>query len=349
MVENYLLFSLLSAAACGVIAIIAEWLQSRRTESVARLVFGPDQRPVWWTRYASIARVLSLSGIVWGLVIFLIVPPSAAEIQPDPEASKHVLICLDSSPSMFLEDAGPQFSDSKGAEQRMVRAGNVMQSILARLDGEKTRVTVFGVYTKAVPIIEETFDKAVVQNLFDGLPVFAAFEQGPTQLTSSISDAIEYARRWPDSSTLLLVVSDGDSTDRTPIRAIPKAIADTLVVGVGSTKSATTIAGHSSKQDADSLRNLASQLRGTYFDANLKHLPSRLLDRLSVVQPRVVDDMGIREVALVVVVFGSIILSLLLPALTIGGIPEHQRLDRSSDKFGQSSRLDTSVAGGVNE
>lgn len=314
----------LAAMVCIAIVATAEWYQVRRTRRVAKLAFGPAGRPAIWARAVPPIRIATMGMVAWGFGVLICQPPRVAEVEPAPEASKHVLVCLDSSPSMFLEDAGTRQSDSGEYQQRMVRGGEVMQAVLDRLDAENTRITVFGVYTKAVPIIEETFDKAVVQNLFDGLPVFSAFKPGPTELSSSISDAIEYARRWPDGSALLLVVSDGDSTDKTPIRAVPKAIADTVVIGLGQTGQATTIAGHPSRQDADSLRSLADQLHGIYFDANVRHLPSELMSRLSIIQPRVADGVGLREAAVVAVCFGASLLSILLPALSLFGAPRNQ-------------------------
>ena len=325
MVGSPLITANLTALLCMAIVATAEWQQLRRTRRIAMLAFGPAGRPAAWVRGVPVVRVVTMGLVAWGLTILLLQPPRVAEVEPEPEASKHVLICLDSSPSMFLEDAGVRQPDTDKYQQRMVRGGQVMQGVLDRLDAEKTRVTVFGVYTKAVPIVEQTFDKAVVQNLFDGLPVYSAFEPGPTKLSSSISEAIEYARRWPDGSALLLVVSDGDSTDSTPIRAVPKAIADTLVIGLGQTGQSTSIAGHASRQDANSLRSLARELQGTYFDANTKHLPSDLLNRLSIIQPRVADGIGLRQVAVIAVVIGSVLLSILLPLLSLWGAPPPER------------------------
>lgn len=325
MVGSPLITANLAALICFAVVAIAEWWQLKRTRRIAKLAFGPTGRPAVWAQITPLVRVVCMSMLAWGLAVLLLEPPNFADVEPAPEASKHVLVCLDSSPSMFIKDSGPRPANRSDFQQRLVRGGKVMQKVLDRLDAENTRITVFGVYTKAVPIVEETFDKSVVQNLFDGLPVYSAFSPGPTQLSSSISDAIEYARRWPDDSTLLIVVSDGDSNDTTPIRAIPKAIADTLVIGLGQTSKSTSIAGHASRQDSDSLRSLASQLRGTYFDANTRHLPSELLNDLSVVQPRVADGLGLRDAAVAAVGIGALLLAMLLPALSLWGVrrPDH--------------------------
>lgn len=326
MVGSPLVTASLAALICVAVITMAEYWQLKRNRRVAKLAFGPGGKPAVWARFTPLIRVVSMSMLAWGLTVLIFEPPQFGAIEPAPEASKHVLVCLDSSPSMFIKDSGPRQSNRGEYEQRLVRGGEVMQTILDRLDAENTRITVFGVYTKAVPIVEQTFDKNVVKNLFDGLPIYSAFDPGPTELASSISDAVEYARRWPDGSTLLVIVSDGDSTDTTPIRAVPKAIADTLVIGLGQTGKATSIAGHASRQDADSLRSLASQLRGTYFNANTRHLPSELLNRLSVIQPRVADGLGLREAAVAAVGFGSLLLAMLLPALSLWGAPRQATL-----------------------
>ncbi|TWU45709.1 hypothetical protein Q31b_08850 [Novipirellula aureliae] len=325
MVDNPLTTAAVAALVVVAVVSMAEWLQLRRIERVARLAFGPTRRPAAWARVVPLLRVLSMGMMAWGSMILLLLPSSFADLEPAPEASKHVLVCLDSSPSMFLKDAGVRKIDSNQQQQRIVRGGEVMQAVLDRLDAENTRITVFGVYTRAVPIVEQTFDKAVVQNLFDGLPVFSAFEPGPTQLSTSIAEAIDYARQWPAGSTLLVVLSDGDSTDKTPIRAIPPSISDCLVIGLGQTAQAITIAGHPSRQDSQSLRELASQLRGTYFDANTRHLPSELLSRLSIIQPRVSDRVGLREAAVVAFCFGALLLAMLLPALSLWGLSKSSR------------------------
>lgn len=329
MVDQPVYFASAIALVVLLLGGFAERMHAKRVGRIAYLLYGETEKGSAFARFSPLLRCVAMAGCIWGLVILLLVPAEVAEIEPDPDASKHLLICLDASPSMFLEDSGPKLPGEENAQQRIVRAGDVMRAILDRIDAEKTRVTVFGVYTRAVPILEETFDKSVVDNLFDGLPIFAAFEQGETKLSSSVSDAVEYARRWPAGSTLLLIVSDGDSNDTTPIRAVPKSIAETLVIGVGKTNSATTIAGHASKQDAASLRRLASELRGTYFDANQMHLPTSILDRLAVVQPRVGNRVQLRDAALIIFSCGAVVLAALVPLLSLLGTPR-QHTDLNS-------------------
>ena len=293
---------------------IAEWLHQRRVQRVAYLAFGEEGRPRRWVYAVPVIRMLSVALAVWGMAVLLFLEPSAVDKEPTSEASKHLLVCLDASPSMFVEDAGPD-----GKTKRAIWAGEVIQAILDRLDTETTRVTVFAVYTKSIPVIEDTFDMNVVRNLLDGLPLYAAFESGSTKLSTGINDALTYAKQWkPDSSTLL-IVSDGDSDERPQIRSIPSSIADTIIVGVGDPVRPTMISGHRSTQDVASLKSLASKMKGFYHQGNNKHLPSNILKKLTMIRPRIGEGMGLREWAVLCIGIGGSILAMLGPALLLFG------------------------------
>jgi len=320
---------LLSAVAAGSLAAAGEWLHARRVRRVSVLAFGRAGRAARWAAAVPTLRVCGMALAAWGLAVLLMMQPGPVEVEPAAEASKHLLVCLDSSPSMFVRDAGP---DPLERVSRMVRAGHVLQAILDRLDARETRVTVFALYTDALPVVEETYDKDVVQHLFDGLPMYMAFEAGPTELVPGVAKALEYARRWPKQSALLVVVSDGDISGGARIRAIPQAIADSIVIGVGDPRRSTRVAGHASKQDTASLRALAGQLRGLYHEGNRRHLPSRALAQLRVIKPRLEDAIGLRDAAVGALSVGSAILGVLGPLLAAFGTgPDHPRRKRSEN------------------
>lgn len=314
MVTAVALFACLAAFGSALVIGAAEGLHSKRIARVAYLAFGASGRPRTWVALAPAVRILACAALVWGLVVLYLLEPTAIETEPTQEASKHLLVCLDASPSMFVEDSGPD-----GKTKRAVWAGAVIQAILDRLDTETTRVTVFAVYTKSIPVIEDTFDMNVVRNLLDGLPLYAAFEAGPTRLSTGVNDALTYARRWKAKSATLLIISDGDSEEKVQVRTIPPSIADTIVVGVGDPVRPTMIAGHRSTQDAQSLKLLASKLKGVFHQGNNKHLPSAIVDQLTMIRPRIGDGIGLRELALVCVGLGGGWLCLLGPALILLG------------------------------
>ena len=314
MVNEPALLALLMAIVAGVATAVAEWLHWQRSTRVARLAFGLRGRGRYWVVVTPFVRTLGVAALAWGLVVLWQTAPAAIDKEPTQEASKHLLVCLDASPSMFVEDAGPD-----GKTSRTVWAGQVVQAILDRLDTETTRVTVFAVYTKSIPVIEDTFDMNVVRNLLDGLPLYAAFNSGPTKLSTGVNDALIYARQWKPKSATLLIISDGDSEESVNIRGIPPSIADTIVVGVGDPVRPTMISGHRSTQDTQSLKLLATKLKGLYHQGNNKHLPSQVLDQLTMIRPRIGEGLGLRDLALLLIGMGGFALGGVGPLLILFG------------------------------
>lgn len=314
MVTDPVSAALVGAIVVGLVIALAEWLHARRTRRVAHLAFGAPGRPRRWTGAVPTMRTIAGMCLAWGLIVLLMQQPEVVETRPTKEASKHLLVCLDASPSMYVADAGPS-----GDQKRAVWAGELIQAILDRLDTETTRVTVFAVYTKALPVIEDTFDMNVVRNMLDGLPLYAAFQPGTTKLSDGITDALEYARAWEPNSATLVVISDGDADDSRPVRFVPSSIADSIVIGVGDPVRPTIVAGHRSKQETASLRTLASRLDGVYYQGNDKHLPSSMLNQLTMIKPRVTDALGLRELAFVAIGVGGTVAALIGPALALAG------------------------------
>src|SRR5690606_29625432 len=100
---------LLLALAALVLATGAEWLHLGRVRSVAALAFGPGKKPSWFGRLSPLVRIAALALLVWGLATLLILPPVAhrSAIQDvEPKERQHLLLVLDVSPSMRLQDAG---------------------------------------------------------------------------------------------------------------------------------------------------------------------------------------------------------------------------------------------------
>lgn len=314
MVASPALLGCLAAITVAVCLALAEWLHNRRIARVAYLAFGASGRPRRWAALAPAIRVIAGALLAFGLTVLFWMEPKSIEKEPTLEASKHLLVCLDASPSMFVADSGPN-----GKIKRAIWAGEVIQAILDRLDTETTRVTVFAVYTKSIPVIEETFDRNVVRNLLDGLPLYAAFEAGPTKLSTGVADALNYARKWQPKSATLVIISDGDSEEKTDVRSIPSSIADTIVIGVGDPIRPTMVSGHRSTQDTASLKLLASKLNGVYHQGNNKQLPSHIVNKLTMVRPRVTEGIGLRELALACIALGGTALCFLGPALLLFG------------------------------
>jgi len=261
-------------------------------------------------------RVAAVGALAWGLATLLQIGPRSVRSDLLPEGGfRHLVLALDVSPSMQLQDAG------LGAKQtRAQRATEIMTSLLQRIATDQVRISIVAFYTDAKPVVVDTYDMEVVKNALNDLPLDLAFDVGKTALLQGIRQAGELAKPWQPDSTTLVVVSDGDTIPDSGMPELPRSIHRTLIVGVGDSRAGRFIDGHQSRQDVSTLRQLAGRLRGNYFDANEKHIPSDRLKMLSQALPlRDSRERGRRELALVAVGLGSLILAGLPVALAFAG------------------------------
>lgn len=310
--------AMMVAVAVGVLVAVGEWLHARRTSRIARLAFGEHGRPAAWVGLVPVFRVVAVGMLTWGLLMLAVLDPEVRSMDDPDGASKHLLVALDVSPSMLLEDSGPE----REKVMRSIWGGKVVQGILDRLDMATTRITLVAFYTDAITVLKETHDKSVIANALDGLPMYVAFKSGPTKVQEGVNKALEIAKGWMPGSATLVVLSDGDtlSASAPPLR-MPDSVADVIVIGVGDPHRSMSIAGHNSRQDVTSLKQLATRLGGYYHQGNEKHLPSEVVNGLTMIEPRLADDTGLRELALILCGLGSVILAGIAPALSLLGRP----------------------------
>ena len=309
--------ALLAAVAALLLATLGEWMHAKRTARIARLAFGEAGRPARWTVIAPFVRVLGLTLTAFGAAILFQFDPIESDDTPNPRASRQLLVVLDVSPSMNLKDSGPDTEKL----MRGVWAGKVLQGILDRIDMKDTRISLIAFYTKALPMLQDTTDKNLLPNLMDGLPLYTAFKSGDTDMQSGIDAAFAMAKGWARGSTTLVVISDGDLTKTVNPGPRPASIADVIVIGVGDPVRGMVLSGHNSRQDAWVLKTLAGRLDGYYHDGNTKHLPSEIIEQLTMIAPRVGDVLSLREAGLVALGFGCAALGLIGPLLLWFGTP----------------------------
>ena len=294
------------ALAVAALAALAEFIHARRIRRVAFLAFGPTGRPSAWTRLAAPLHVLALTAATWGLVTLLLLPPQVFRSQQErPPGEQHLVVLLDVSPSMLLKDAGPT-----GKQSRRQRAGDLLRSFFRRVDIDQYKVTLIAVYNGAMPVVVDTRDPDVVDNILDDLPMHFAFDPGKTKLLEGLKLAAETARPWKPRSTIVLLLSDGDTVPSTGMPRMPVSVRATLVVGVGDTRKGAYIDGTLSRQDQSTLRQIAIRLGGEYHNGNEKHIPSDLV--LQVAQGGGKSERRPwkrREYALLAVALGSVILA----------------------------------------
>jgi Ca-activated chloride channel family protein len=312
-------FQIPIAAAAGVFLLVlaAEKLHQRRCRSVARLAAGPSGAPRRWVRCVPVARAIALAAMAWALTTLLF--GTGGVFQPDAgtenrrESARHAVFVADLSPSMLLQDAGPNRELT-----RSQRAYEVVDGILRRLDGDVVySVIVF--YTDSLPVVVDAKDAELVRNVFNGLPVWYVMKPGKTDLGSGVRRTLEHLTDYPDDSTTVFLLSDGDAIELGTIPKPPASVRDVYVLGVGDPNQGTFIDDHVSRQDASLLGTLAGRLRGKYIDANEKHVTTLALGQLARGNGATKTSYGLVDLAIFVLAAAAIGQALIPVALEYFG------------------------------
>lgn len=308
VLSQEVLIALAAAGGAALVMLLAEVLHLRRKRRLAALAFGPGQRAAHWTTFVPLLRVASVFGVVWGLTVLFQIPPKvhhAHELKPG--EYRHVILVLDVSPSMRLQDAGQERK-----EPRMQRAAEVMESFFRRVPIEQYRMSVVAFYTSAKPVVEETSDLEVVRNILSDLPMYHAFKTGETDVFAGLEQAAEIARPFQPRSTTVILLSDGDTVPAVGMPKMPASVAHVVVVGVGDSRQGSFIDGRQSRQDVSTLRQIAARMGGNYHNGNEKHLPSSLLEEITQTsEAGAFVALTLREYALAAATCGAGLLALL--------------------------------------
>lgn len=308
------------AAAVLVACALAEWLHARRAARVARLAFGPTGRSRTWTSAVPFVRCIAAGAVCWGLLTLIAIDGTPVDLLKAKVPDRHLVLALDVSPSMYVKDAGPD-----GKKTRQHRAADVMQSILTRLDMAHTRVTVVAFYSSARPVVLDTSDLNVVNNILYDLPLSQAFKEGKTNMYEGIKTAAKLAEKWRPGSATLVVVSDGDTLPQSARPVLPPAFGNSLVIGIGNPFRASNVADTLSRQDTTSLKQLAAQISGVYHDGNATHIPSTTLRELTMMSLKEDQATRLRTIALAVTGGGAALLAAVSPLLAAFGVRRNAR------------------------
>lgn len=305
-------------AACAVIILAAgaEMLHAHRCRRLAPLAFGPGGRPAAWVYATPLLRIAALAALCWGLVTLMLITPkihTATEV-PDSDL-KHVMLVLDVSPSMRLQDAGVEKDQS-----RRHRAFVLMESFFKRIAVQQYRVSIVAVYNGAKPVVVDTRDIEVVRNILDDLPMEYAFTAGKTDIFSGLEEAAKLAHPWKPRSTTIILLSDGDTVPATGMPKMPASVAHVLVVGVGDPVTGEFIDGKQSRQDTSALRQIAIRLGGVYHNGNEKHLSTGIIKQLTETRGRSkFEQLTRREFALIACGLGGFTYAILPLLLHFAG------------------------------
>ena len=223
--------------------------------------------------------MISLGALTWALTSLYNLEPKAHRAKMETIEIKdreHLLLVLDVSPSMRLQDAGEAGDDS-----RTHRASALVKSLLKRVSDEKMHFTVIATYTSAKPVVQESRDREVLLNILDDLPMHWAFESGKTRLFDGLEEAAVIAKEWRANCATLVVISDGDTVPPTGMPRMPPSVGGVLVVGVGDPMQGKFIDGKNSRQEVSTLQQTAVRLGGFYHNGNEKHLSTEMLKQLT--------------------------------------------------------------------
>lgn len=289
------------SVAVVIVVLLAELLHARRIRRVATLAFGPSGQASSWARIAPPVKAIAAGLATWGLLMLMTIEPKVhRQAVVDKSKLRHLLILLDVSPSMRLEDAGPSKKQSRRA-----RARDLIESFLAR-SGADFKITVVAFYTEAKPVVKETVDMEVVRNILSDLPLHYAFDAGNTRLFDGLEAAATIAHPWNPDDCTLLIVTDGDTVPATGMPKLPASINHTLVIGVGDPSAGSFIDGRQSRQDVATQRQTAARLRGEFHDGNEKQIPSNIVRLVSSSgRESPFEALSLREYALMAAALGG--------------------------------------------
>jgi Ca-activated chloride channel family protein len=255
--------------AVALVTVLGEVLHAARVRRIAHLAFGPQGRPAGWARTAPFLRALGNGGLAWGLMTLLFVDPKVHGSEEIPDSEwRHLVLVYDVSPSMLLKDAG-----QNGDQTRAARARELLESLFERVPLGKFKITVIATYNGAKPVVEDTKDIEVVRHVLSQVDLRFAFQAGKTKLFDGIAEAARIAKPWRIGSALLVIVSDGDTVPASGMPQLPPSIGGSLVIGVGDHLAGKFIAGHQSRQDESTLRQVANRLHGEFHNGNKRHRP----------------------------------------------------------------------------
>lgn len=300
--------TLLVTLGVALVVMVGEILHQARVRRIAHLAFGPGATPSALATVSPFLRVLAAGALAWGLATLLFLQPKVhkgGEVAP--EEWRHLLLVHDVSPSMLLKDAGPNADQTRAA-----RAKELVDSLFERVPIGKFKITVIATYNGAKPVVEDTTDLEVVRHILTEVDMRFAFKAGSTKLFDGIAEAARIAKPWRVGSALMVIISDGDTVPATGMPTLPPSIGGTLVIGVGDHVAGKFIAGHQSRQDESTLRQVAIRLGGEFHNGNKRHVPSDILTAAAADSRKaLLEQLTLREYALFAIVAASSLLALL--------------------------------------
>ena len=123
-----MVIAVLIAIAALVLGAIGEWLHTRRVRRVRILAFDGGRARAW-AGAAPVVRVISVGAVVFGFVLLTLYRAEHLTRERSDEFSRRLLICLDVSPSMHVEDSGVSMSKQSRAARAYEAVAPLIDSV----------------------------------------------------------------------------------------------------------------------------------------------------------------------------------------------------------------------------
>jgi hypothetical protein len=299
----------------ALLAIGAELWHGRRCRTAAAMVFARPRRGLAVVAVAAAVRVTGVTVTAASLVLLwhssIVTRNSTGAVASTGEMDRMIVI-MDASNSMNLQDAGPD-----GSETRASRARTLIHQLINRA-GRMPRVTLVTFGESALPVVHDSRDWDVLSNVLLRQYYSTSFKSEKTDIDHAVTKSLRMARDWVKKSTVVVLVTDGEGDTAYDEFEVPPSVRQFIVVGVGSPEGRPI--GRNppqvSRQDAENLQRIARLVGGEYFDGTRELLPEEYIDRALPPPPPAVPPETHREFALVLFAVGVAVLALLPLALS---------------------------------
>jgi Ca-activated chloride channel family protein len=258
--------------------LFGAWAVARRRRELARFVdlrhmqrFAPGQ-----SRYRPLVRVCLATGAAGFLVLAMLGPVRGYSLRDVERKGLDLVVCLDSSRSMLVEDLRPN---------RLERAKREIRGLLQKLEGDRVAVLAFaGDVRKVAPL---THDRKTLASFVDTIsPKDNAL--GGTNLGAALTAALEVFDGRTGSHEAIVLLTDGEDLEGQGLEVAKVASERGIriyVVGMGTLEGGKISNGSAgfvrdeagtevvSSLDGSTLEAIAEVSGGAYLSASRSALP----------------------------------------------------------------------------
>jgi hypothetical protein len=297
-------------------AVLAEFVHWRRCRRIARMEFATPRDGLAVVTVAAVARVVGIALTAPSLLLLWesssVIRNSMGAVASEGELDRMIVI-MDASKSMNLQDAGPNAKDTRASRARELIYYLVSQA--QRMP--RTTLMAFGDAT--LPVVYDSKDWDVLSNVLLRQYYTTAFKSDKTNIDHAVQESVEKARDWIPRSTIAVLLTDGESEPTRKSFDVPRSIRHFLVLGVGSKEGRPIGQGlrEVSRLDEENLLRVAKLVGGKYFDATREMPPVDYVHQVLPPPPPAVPKKTRRDVPLSLFAMGVLILGLTPIALSL--------------------------------